>query len=75
MGIRDVKFATTLKRLTLSQVPLQVNHLRKIIIFAVMINTSFTFGPEKYVRNNIQEKRSIDLDYDGITIKKAIGNS
>ena len=28
-----------------------------------------------YVRNNTQEKQSIDLAYDGTTIKKAIGNS
>ena len=27
------------------------------------------------VRNNIQGKQLIDLDYNGITIKKAIGNS
>ena len=40
-----------------------------------MINASFTFWRAKYVRNNIQEKQLIDLDYDGITIKKAIGNS
>ena len=28
VAVRDVKFATTLKRLTLSPVQLQVNHLR-----------------------------------------------
>ena len=27
------------------------------------------------MRNNIHEKQFIDLDHDGITIKKAIGNS
>ena len=31
--------------------------------------------PRKYVRNNIQGKQLIDLDYDGTAIKKAIGNS
>ena len=33
------------------------------------------FWPAKYVRNNMQGKQLIDLDYDGPTIKKAIGNS
>ena len=28
VAIQDVRFETTLKRLALSQVPLQVNHLR-----------------------------------------------
>ena len=40
-----------------------------------MINAWFTFWPAKYVRNNIQGKQFIDLDYDGTTIKKAMGNS
>ena len=40
-----------------------------------MINVSFNFWPAKYVRSNIQEKQLIDLDYDGATIKKVIGNS
>ena len=57
------------------QVPLQENPLRQIIIFAVMINAWFTFWPAKLVRNNIHEKELIDLDHDGITIKKAIGKS
>ena len=46
-----------------------------IIIFVVMINASFTFWPAKHVRNKMQEKQLIDLDYDGITIKKAMWNS
>ena len=37
-----------------------------------MINASFNFWPPKYVRNNIQWKQVIDLDYNGITIKKVI---
>ena len=40
-----------------------------------MMNASFPFWPAKYVRNNIQEKQLIDLDYDGTSIKKVIGNS
>ena len=43
--------------------------------FAVIINALFTFWPAKCVRNNIQKKRLIDLDYDRTTLKKAIWNS
>ena len=38
-------------------------------------DASFTFWPAKYVTNNIQGKQLIDLDYNGTTIKKAIGSS
>ena len=49
--------------------------LKIIIIFAVMINVSFTFWPARDIRNNIQEKLLIDLDYGGTTKKKVIWNS
>ena len=40
-----------------------------------MINAPFTFDLQNFVRNNIQGKQTIDVDYDEITIKKALGNS
>lgn len=52
VAIRDVKFVKSLKRFTLSEVPLQVNHFRQIIIFAVIINDPFISWPARYVRNN-----------------------
>ena len=40
-----------------------------------MINAYVTSCHTKYETNNKQQKESIDSDYDGMTIKKAIGNS